>query len=139
MRSFLKSLGLGIVFGIALLTSTVGHSFAVAPSIGCGETAGSSQGVLPGCENNTTDNADREGRAFFDTTLPSLINWGIGIIGLIAMGFLVKGGITFILSLGDNGKMKDAIKTITTAAIGLFVAMLSYILVQVVTTFNFFG
>ena len=114
-------------------------AFAVAPGIGCGETSGNTQGVLPGCENNTPENATQEGRDFFDTTLPSIINWSIGIIGLIAMGFLVKGGISFIISLGDDGKMKAAIKTISAAAIGLFVAMLSYILVQVVSTFNFFG
>lgn len=137
--STLRTLGLSILLTISLMAGTMHAALAVAPGIGCGETDGNTQGVLPGCENNTPENAVQEGRDFFETTLPNIINWSIGIIGLIAMGFLVKGGISFIISLGDDGKMKAAVKTISAAAIGLFVAMLSYILVQVVSTFNFFG
>ncbi len=139
MKQVLTRIITTILLILSLFTVSAPLSYAAAPNIGCGEVEGRYEGVLPGCESNTPGNADREGRNFFTSTLPGLINWSIGIIGLVAMGFLVKGGISFIISLGDDGKMKAAVKTISTAAIGLFVAMMSYILVQVVTSFNFFS
>lgn len=113
-------------------------AYAAAPSIGCGETAPGETGVLPGCTNPSVDAAE-QGRTFLTSTLPGLINWGVAILGLVAMAFLVKGGFMFITSLGAEDKMKSAIKTIVAALVGLFIVTISYILVTVATNFSFFN
>ena len=64
-------------------------------------------------------------------------NVGIGIIevvisisGLIAAGFIVVGGVQYILSQGDPGKTKTAKTTILYAVVGLLVTVLAFAIVN---------
>ena len=56
---------------------------------------------------------------------------------LIALFFLIWGGIRWITSGGDKGKVDEARKHIVAAIIGLIVAFLAYFILQVVL--GFFG
>lgn len=56
---------------------------------------------------------------------------------LIALFFLIWGGIRWITSGGDKGKVEEARKHIVAAIIGLIVAFLAYFILQVVL--GFFG
>jgi hypothetical protein len=56
---------------------------------------------------------------------------------LIALFFLIWGGIRWITSGGDKGKVEEARKHIVAAIIGLIVAFLAYFILQIVL--GFFG
>ena len=67
-------------------------------------------------------------------TLPELINKGIAyaiiVAGFLSVVFIFIGGISFILSGGQEEKIKQAVSTIRYAIIGLIVTILSVIIVN---------
>lgn len=56
---------------------------------------------------------------------------------LIALFFLIWGGIKWILSGGDKAKVEAARNTLIAAIVGLIITFLAFFLLQIV--FNFFG
>ncbi len=60
------------------------------------------------------------------------IAYGILIAGFLSVVFIFFGGISFILSGGDEGKIKQAVGTIRYAIIGLVVTMLAVVIVVIV-------
>lgn len=50
-------------------------------------------------------------------------NWAIPVAGIVAVGFLVFGGIQYITAAGAEDKIKTAQKTITGAIIGLIIVL----------------
>jgi len=60
------------------------------------------------------------------------IAYGIIAAGFLSVVFIFFGGISFILSGGDEGKIKQAVSTIRYAIIGLVVTMLSVVIVVIV-------
>jgi hypothetical protein len=64
------------------------------------------------------------------TNVTSLI---IGLIGMLAVVFIIYGGIQFALSAGDSKKVQQARATLTYAVIGLVLAICAYAVVGFVT------
>lgn len=54
---------------------------------------------------------------------------------IIALGFLVWGGIKWILSGGDKSAVEGARNTIVAAIVGLVIVFLSYFILSLVTNF----
>ena len=73
----------------------------------------------PGTTSNTLENS-----------IQIILNSIIGIAGLIAVIFIVIGGVTYMTSTGDAGKIKKAKDTILYAVIGLVVCALAFIIVN---------
>ena len=69
-------------------------------------------------------------------TLPNVVvnilNGVIAVAGVIAVVFVVVGGVQYMTSSGDAGKVKKAKDTILYAVIGLAVCVLSYAIVNFV-------
>ena len=65
-----------------------------------------------------------------------IINKGLAyaiiIAGLLSVIFIFIGGISFILSGGDEGKIKQAVGTIRYAIIGLIITILAVVIVGTV-------
>ena len=65
-----------------------------------------------------------------------IINKGLAyaiiIAGFLSVVFIFIGGISFILSGGDEGKIKQAVSTIRYAIIGLIITVLSVVIVGTV-------
>jgi len=57
------------------------------------------------------------------------IAYAIIIAGFLSVIFIFFGGVSFILSGGDDGKIKQAVATIRYAIIGLIVTLLSVVIV----------
>ena len=78
-----------------------------------------------GCNNKTDSD-----------TLPSvviaIINAVIGMLGLVAVVFIIIGGISYMTSSGETAKVEKAKKTILYAVIGLIVCALAFIIVNFV-------
>ncbi len=71
-----------------------------------------------------------------NTTVPTvavnLINAAIALIGLVCVVMIVKGGIQYMQSTGDPGKIKVAKDTILYSVIGLLVCGLAFAIVNFV-------
>lgn len=69
-----------------------------------------------------------------NVNLPDLINKGIAyaiiVAGFLSVVFIFIGGISFILSGGQEEKIKQAVSTIRYAIIGLIVTILAVIIVN---------
>lgn len=74
-----------------------------------------------------------------NNSLIELVNRGIAyaliIAGLLSVVFIFVGGISFILSGGQEDKIKQAVSTIRYAIIGLIVTILAVIIVNAVGRF----
>lgn len=62
--------------------------------------------------------------------IPKVINIMLFIVGILAIIMMIYGGIRYVLSGGDNNKVKDAKNTILYAVVGLVVAILGYAIVS---------
>ncbi len=88
--------------------------------------------VLIGANNNLLDCATTE--CVNPTNMISgAIQWTIGIVGVVAVIFVVYGGISFMTSAGDPGKVKKAKDMILYSTIGIIVVTLAEIITAFVT------
>ncbi len=60
----------------------------------------------------------------------SIINAVIGVLGLVCVVIMIIGGINYMTSSGDAGKVKKAKDTILYGLIGLVVCVLAFALVN---------
>ena len=75
-------------------------------------------------ESTEDDNGD------IASTIQGILNAIIYVIGIVAVIFIVIGGIQFITSTGDTSKIEKAKKTILYACIGLAACALSFAIVN---------
>ena len=61
--------------------------------------------------------------------IPRIINLMLFIVGILSIFMIIYGGIRYVLSGGDNAKVKDAMHTIMYSIVGLVVAILGYAVV----------
>lgn len=59
-----------------------------------------------------------------------ILNGVIGVAGLVAVVFIIIGGINYMTSAGDTAKLKKAKDTILYATIGLVICALSFAIVN---------
>lgn len=57
-----------------------------------------------------------------------------GLAGLIATGFFVVGGFTYITSSGNPEKLEKAKQTLTWSAIGLAIVIAAFVISNIVTS-----
>jgi hypothetical protein len=55
----------------------------------------------------------------------ALFNYALWFVGLIALGFLVWGGVQFVMSGGDDGKVGKARSTILYSIVGIIIVLIS--------------
>lgn len=55
---------------------------------------------------------------------------GLIVAAILCLAYIIIGGISFILSAGNEEKIKKAVNTIRFAIIGLFVAFLAFFAVK---------
>jgi uncharacterized membrane protein len=60
------------------------------------------------------------------------VAYGLILVALLSVVFIFIGGVSFILSGGDEGKVKSAIASIRYAIIGLIVTILSFTIVSLI-------
>jgi len=64
----------------------------------------------------------------------SVIQLIAGLAGLIATGFFVVGGFTYITSSGNPEKLDQAKRTLFYSAIGLAIVIAAFVISNIVTT-----
>ena len=85
--------------------------------------------VLPG-----TALAATAGVSNVENFIRSIITVFAGLAGLVATGFLVAGGFTYITSSGNPEHLDRGKRTITYALIGLAITIGAFVLSNIVTT-----
>ena len=60
-------------------------------------------------------------------------SWGLGLIGLIGLLFLIIGGYHLLISRGDPQRLQTGKSYITYAIIGILLAIFGFVFIQVVT------
>ena len=64
----------------------------------------------------------------------SIIKVVAGLAGLVATGFFVAGGFTYITSSGNPEHLHKAKKTLTWSAVGLAIVIAAFVISNIVTT-----
>ena len=85
--------------------------------------------------NNATSKMNCFENACVDSNelISNLLGWVFGITGLVAVIFIVIGGIGYVTSAGDPAKVQKSRKTLTYALIGLAIVGLSSLITAFVT------
>lgn len=66
------------------------------------------------------------------STVSTILNVVLGVVGLVAVVVMILGGIGFVTSQGDAGKVTKARNTILYGLVGLVVALLAFAIVNFV-------
>ncbi len=67
----------------------------------------------------------------FVTVIQNILNSIIAISGTVAVIFIIIGGVNYMTSTGDPGKIQKARQTILYAVIGLIICALAFVIVNV--------
>ena len=78
------------------------------------------------------DEVGGDGDKDFKGNLTAVLNAIIGMLGLVAVVVIIIGGVTYMTSAGDAGKVKKAKDTILYGVIGLIVVALAFAIVNFV-------
>lgn len=60
-----------------------------------------------------------------DLDVRGVLNWVYALAGIVAAGFIVYGGVNYVMAQGDPGKLRQAGQTIAYALIGLAVVLIA--------------
>jgi hypothetical protein len=66
------------------------------------------------------------------TLIGNIVNTMLFLVGVLSVIMIIYGGIQYVISVGDSGKVAKAKNTIIYAVVGLIVAILSYAIVNFV-------
>jgi type IV secretory pathway VirB2 component (pilin) len=73
-------------------------------------------------------------RGTLGQNITTIINYFLGILGLIAVAFLIYAGVMMVTAGGNEEQINKAKKIITYAVIGIVIILLSYSIVTFVTS-----
>lgn len=74
--------------------------------------------------------ADGTTQDAFETNIKTILNWIIGGLGIVAVVIIIIGGVGYMTSSGDAGKVKKAKDTILYGIIGLVICALAFAIVN---------
>lgn len=66
------------------------------------------------------------------TDVTTIINYGLGFVGILAVAFLLWGAVQYIISSGDPSKLDAAKNTIIYAIVGIIITILAFTIVNTV-------
>ena len=72
------------------------------------------------------------GTSSVTSLLKLVINWMLGLAGLIAVLFLIIGGFWYLTSAGNEEQAEKGKNTVINAIIGIVIIVLSWVIVNVV-------
>ena len=113
---------------------TLAHAFiGLAIVMSASAILGSIRIALVGGQGNIGNCLSENGCPDPNTMVINLIQWVVGIAGVVSAVFVVYGGITYATSSGDAAKLQRAKNTIVYALIGLAIVALAEIITAFVS------
>ena len=67
-----------------------------------------------------------------DSAFVNMTNWILGFISILAVLFVIWGGVMYLTSAGDENRAESGKKTITYALLGLVIAGLAFAIVNII-------
>lgn len=133
----MKKILVSLALGVAMLCGVVG---LVAPTVVyaaddvCGDTKIDKElRKAAGCKVDG-DGVFGDDKQTIVPVVLNIMNVVLTFVGLIAVGVIVYGGITFVTSTADAGKVTKAKRTILYGVVGLVVALMSFAIVAFINT-----
>ena len=111
-----KILAIASSIGLYLTTTTNAFALDICPTDGLAKTI---------CNLGTPDNA-------FSRIVQIIINGAFVLAIVAALGYLIYGGVKWILSQGDKSKVEGARNHVIAAIIGLVIVFMSYLILNIV-------
>lgn len=112
------------IFGLSLIPATTHADTNICNQSGVPEEVRQANG----CSGGATS---------IDEVVVNIINGIVGILSLVSVIFIVVGGVNYMASAGDAGKIAKAKSTILYAVIGLVICVLAFAIVNfLVNIFN---
>lgn len=124
MRTNITILLLVIISAVAYINFSAPVAFADPPGSGGAGNITAGGGITN----------PLEGSSSITDVLKKVINWMLGLVGFLALIALIIGGARMIIDFGNEEQVKKAKTTILWAVIGLAVVILSYAIINIVTT-----
>lgn len=90
--------------------------------------------LTPGTDVYNANGCGGSSTADFSNVLVGILNGLVVVFGVIAAIFIVVGGVNYMTSAGDSGKVQKAKNTILYAVIGLVISALAFAIVNFVIT-----
>jgi hypothetical protein len=112
----------GVVFGAGLMAPVSAHAIGATTSPIAAQCAGVTDSTVCG-ESTSTQSLAK-----------NIVNTLLYVIGAISVIMLIVGGLFYVTSAGDSGRVTIAKNTITGAIIGLVISILAFAIVQFVFT-----
>ena len=122
-----KTICLSFIFALTLALAS--FTIISQPSVSAANPLCSQSGVSEevlranGCKTDSPD---------LENVVVNIINGVVGALALVAVIFIVVGGVNYMTSTGDAGKIQKAKNTILYAAIGLVICVLAFAIVNFV-------
>lgn len=69
--------------------------------------------------------------------ISNIVRWSLGLIGIILFVIILVAGFNYATAGGDSKKTQDAISSITSAVIGIFIVGFAFVLSNTVLGFIF--
>lgn len=66
--------------------------------------------------------------------ISGIFSWAYGMAGLVAVIFIIKSGVDYMLSAGDPGKTKQATRGLIASVVGLVIVILAAVITGFVTS-----
>ena len=134
MQRFLRNSLMAIttvMAGSLLLTSPILAADPINTNndSGTGSTNKTGNGLTDGL-NATKSTAGATGATDADSAIKKAINTMLYIVGVAAVIMIIYGGIQYVISHGDSGKIAAAKNTILYAVVGLVFAIVAYAMVN---------
>lgn len=90
--------------------------------------------VILGISNTGGSITDLPGQNFKQDQIQNAFTWAYTVAGLVAVAFIIYGGIKYVISQGDPGKTRAATQSIIYAVVGLVVVLMAAAITALVTS-----
>ncbi len=120
-----------------LILSTIVFSFSITNPVSATDDGEESDGSSICTNKNVSDEVKKAAGCYededtFAIVIANIIRGIILVLGVVAVVYIVIGGVGYMTSSGDSNKVKKAKDTILYAVIGLIICALSFAIVQFV-------
>lgn len=78
------------------------------------------------------NNAGALGAEYTTSQIQGIFSWAYAMAGLVAVVFIIKGGVEYVISRGDPGRAQKATRSLTYAIAGLIIVILASVITSVV-------
>jgi heme O synthase-like polyprenyltransferase len=86
------------------------------------------------CLDKTVDPTGVATLRCIPAVLSNVVDWAIGLAGLVAVFFIIFSGFKFLTSGGDPKQVEGARKTMTYAIAGLIIIFIAFALIKLIGT-----